>query len=85
MPLIHIHQGKMENGRLMRKSLTLQPYRFKVKSIKGRDNVGADFLSGGPGRKIRQDSVAVPMPQSVWESRQESVKWFMGLWHIGTM
>jgi len=44
-PLQYLHQTKFQNGRLMRWSLILQPYRFTVRAIKGSDNVGADFLS----------------------------------------
>lgn len=43
--LIYINRAKHENKRVMRWSLALQPYRFTVKAIKGKDNVGADFMS----------------------------------------
>ena len=29
----------------MRWALTLQPYRFRIEAIKGKDKVGADYLS----------------------------------------
>ena len=44
-PLQYLQSAKFQNGRVMRWSLILQPYRFTVRAIKGSDNVGADFLS----------------------------------------
>ncbi|KAK3109194.1 hypothetical protein FSP39_025154 [Pinctada imbricata] len=44
-PLIYLHQAKVNNARLMRWALSLQPYRFRLMSIKGKENVGADYLS----------------------------------------
>ena len=44
-PLIYLNSSKLLNARLMRWALTLQPYRFRIISIKGKENVGADFLS----------------------------------------
>jgi hypothetical protein len=44
-PLIHIQRANPVNGRLMRWALILQPYCFTIRSIKGSENVGADFLS----------------------------------------
>jgi len=44
-PLQYLRQAKFQNGRLMRWALTLQPYRFLLRSIRGRDNIGADCLS----------------------------------------
>ena len=35
----------MQNGRIMRWALALQPYRFRIKAIKGSENIGADLLS----------------------------------------
>jgi len=43
--LQYLQSAKFQNGRVMRWSLILQPYRFTVRTIKGNDNVGADFLS----------------------------------------
>jgi hypothetical protein len=43
--LIYINQTKMNNARVMRWALALQSYRFRIESIKGTDNVGADYLS----------------------------------------
>lgn len=40
-----LKKGKMANGRVLRWSLALQPYQFRVEAIKGKDNVGADYLS----------------------------------------
>jgi len=44
-PLQYLQQSKSTNGRLMRWSLVLQPYRFIIRVIPGKDNVGADFMS----------------------------------------
>ena len=47
-PLQYLRQAKFQNGRLMRWALTLQPYRFVLRAIRGRDNVAADCLSRNP-------------------------------------
>jgi hypothetical protein len=44
-PLSFIQRCKIESGRIMRWSLFLQNYRFRVEAIKGSDNVVADYLS----------------------------------------
>lgn len=44
-PLSYIHRAKLESGRIMRWALFLQNYRFRIESIKGSENVGADYLS----------------------------------------
>jgi len=44
-PLAYLQKAKFDNGRLMRWALTLQPFRFTVRAIKGSENVGADYLS----------------------------------------
>ena len=44
-PLIYIQKTKVANARLMRWALILQPYRFRILTIKGKENVGADYLS----------------------------------------
>ena len=44
-PLTYLNSSKIANARLMRWSLTLQPYRFRIEAIKGIDNVGADYMS----------------------------------------
>ena len=44
-PLIFMQQAKVVNSRVMRWVLSLQPFRFRVESIKGCDNVGADLMS----------------------------------------
>ena len=44
-PLVYLNKFKGENSRLMRWALSLQPYRFTIVHIPGRDNVGADLLS----------------------------------------
>ena len=43
--LTYLHRAKQTNARIVRWALTLQPYRFRVESIKSSQNVGADFLS----------------------------------------
>ena len=45
LPLQHLDQMKNANSRLMRWAMQLQPYAFVFKSIPGKENVGADFLS----------------------------------------
>ena len=47
-PLQYLGKAQYQNGRLMRWALALQPYRFVIKAIHGRENVGADFLSRAP-------------------------------------
>ncbi|XP_069140237.1 uncharacterized protein [Argopecten irradians] len=44
-PLTYLNRTRTANGRLMRWALLLQPYRFRLRAIKGCDNVGADYLS----------------------------------------
>jgi len=44
-PLLFLDQAKQTNARVMRWDLALQSYKFRAKSIKGSDNVGADYLS----------------------------------------
>ena len=44
-PLVYIDKAKFANDRIMRWAMILQNYRFRVVSIKGSDNVGADYLS----------------------------------------
>ena len=44
-PFVYLSHAKVSNARLMRWALLLQPYRFRIVSIKGSENVGADCLS----------------------------------------
>ena len=44
-PLVYLNRAKVANSRLMRWALALQPYRFRIVAIKGKDNVGGDYLS----------------------------------------
>lgn len=44
-PLLCMQRSKVANGRIMRWALSLQPYRFQMVAIKGKDNVGADYMS----------------------------------------
>ena len=43
--LTYLDKAKFTNQRVMRWSLALQPYRYRVEYIKGEDNLGADMLS----------------------------------------
>ena len=45
LPLAYLHKMKNKNDRLMRWTLSLQPYSFLVEYIKGSDNIGSDMLS----------------------------------------
>lgn len=45
-PLVYLNKSKVTNPRLMRWALSLQPYRFRIEAIKGKDYVWADFLVG---------------------------------------
>ena len=44
-PLSYMQTAKVLNPRIMRWAMKLQPYRFKIVAIRGRDNLGADYLS----------------------------------------
>ena len=44
-PLMYLNKAKLENSRLMRWALALQSFSFKIRAIKGSDNVAADYLS----------------------------------------
>ena len=44
-PLLYLNQKKFVNEKIMRWALYLQGWRYRIESIKGIDNVGADFLS----------------------------------------
>ena len=44
-PLTFLDQAKLANARVMRWAMALQPYRYRTESIRGSDNVGADYLS----------------------------------------
>lgn len=44
-PLAYLQRSKIANARLMRWSLLLQQYRFRIVAIRGKDNVGADYMS----------------------------------------
>ena len=43
--LVYMQRTKVANNRVMRWALALQPYRFRLVSIKGSENIGADVLS----------------------------------------
>ncbi|XP_069119292.1 uncharacterized protein [Argopecten irradians] len=44
-PLVFIQKSKIESSRVMRWALFLQNYKFRIKAIKGSENVAADYLS----------------------------------------
>ena len=44
-PLKFINKHKIDNDRIMRWALGLQPYRYVVRVVKGKDNLIADYLS----------------------------------------
>ena len=44
-PLVYLNKVKFLNDRIMRWTMFLQNYRMKIESIKGSENVGADYLS----------------------------------------
>ena len=44
-PLAYLNKNKVSNARLMRWAMQLQSYRFSIESIKGKDNIYADYMS----------------------------------------
>jgi len=44
-PLLFLDRSKIDNNRVMRWALVMQMYRYKIRVVKGKDNVMADFLS----------------------------------------
>ena len=44
-PLTYLHSAKTLNPRIMRWALRLQPYHFRLRAVKGRENMGPDCLS----------------------------------------
>ena len=44
-PLSCIKKSKIANGRLLRWALILQPYRYRIEVIRGKHNIGADYMS----------------------------------------
>ncbi|XP_040070994.1 uncharacterized protein LOC120843638 [Ixodes scapularis] len=44
-PLSYIQEARQLNSRVLRWSLLLQEYQFSVEHIKGKENMGADYLS----------------------------------------
>ena len=47
-PLAWIRENPLQNARITRWALALQPYDFRVENIKGKDALWADFLSRHP-------------------------------------
>jgi len=43
--LIYLDKAKLADARVMRWALALQLFKFRTESVKGSDNVGADYLS----------------------------------------
>jgi len=44
-PLVYLKNFRRSNNRVVRWALSLQPYKFRLVHVAGRDNVGADLLS----------------------------------------
>ena len=44
-PLVYLHKFMGGNHKLMRWALALQPFRFRIVHVPGKDNHGADLLS----------------------------------------
>ena len=44
-PLKYVNSAQLSNRRLMRSAMFLESYNFRVKAVKGSDNVGADYMS----------------------------------------
>ena len=60
-PLQYLRSAKFQNGRIMRWALTLQPYRFLLRPIRGQDNMGANCLSRNP---LQEESDEAPVCKS---------------------
>ncbi|KAL8582193.1 hypothetical protein ACOMHN_004112 [Nucella lapillus] len=44
-PLTFLQEARLKNSRVLRWAMALQPYRYHIDYIPGRENVGADYLS----------------------------------------
>ena len=44
-PVRFLQKAQLKNSRVLRWAMALQPYRYQVKYIPGRENEGADYLS----------------------------------------
>ena len=44
-PSTYLDKNKVSNARLVRWAMQLPPYRFSIESIKGKDNIHADYMS----------------------------------------
>ena len=44
-PLSYLNEAKFQNNQIMRWALPLQGYDYKIRSIPGKDNIVADYLS----------------------------------------
>ena len=44
-PLRYMQDAKTGNSRLMRWAMLLQPFHFRIEAMKGKENVGADYLN----------------------------------------
>jgi len=43
--LQYVNKARLQNSRLMRWAMALQPFSFVISTIKNSANVGADYLS----------------------------------------
>lgn len=62
-PLVFLNKFKGCNDRVMRWAISLQPYRFRIVYIPGRDNIGADLLSSDVGENYWFNFVIQVEPQ----------------------
>ncbi|KAL8593284.1 hypothetical protein ACOMHN_009937 [Nucella lapillus] len=44
-PLTFLQEARLKNSRVLRWAMVLQPYRYHIDYIPGRENVGVDYLS----------------------------------------
>ena len=45
-PLAYLNKKKIDNGKVMRWALALQPYKYRVRVVKGAENCAADSSAG---------------------------------------
>ena len=44
-PLRYMQETKTGNSRLMRCAMLVQPFHFRIEAMKGKENVGTDYLN----------------------------------------
>ena len=44
-PLQYLKEAQAKNSRVLRWALSMQPFRYHIRYLPGRENVGADYLS----------------------------------------